>query len=136
INFITCHDGFTLDDLVSYDHKHNDANGEENRDGADDNNSWNCGAEGPTDNPEVCTLRARKKRAMLTTLQCSQGVAMLLAGDEMGHTQKGNNNAYCQDNDLTWLHWDMNERQKKLLEFTERVISLYHNQPVFHRRRF
>jgi isoamylase len=136
INFITCHDGFTLDDLVSYDHKHNEANGEENRDGADDNNSWNCGAEGPTDNQEIVALRARKKRAMLATLQCSQGVAMMLAGDEMGHTQKGNNNAYCQDNEITWLDWNLNDANRELLEFSRRLVRLYFSQPVLQRRRF
>ncbi len=136
INFITCHDGFTLEDLVSYDQKHNDANGEENRDGSDDNNSWNCGAEGPTDNPEIRELRARKKRAMLATLQCSQGVAMLLAGDEIGHTQRGNNNAYCQDNEITWLDWILNDDQRGLLEFAQQLVRLYFSQPVLRRRRF
>jgi glycogen operon protein len=136
INFITCHDGFTLEDLVSYDHKHNEANGEDNRDGSDDNNSWDCGAEGPTDNPEVLDLRARKKRAMLATLQCSQGVAMLLAGDEMGRTQRGNNNAYCQDNDTTWINWQLNHSQRELLDFTRSLVRLYFSQPVLQRRRF
>jgi isoamylase len=136
INFITCHDGFTLEDLVSYDHKHNEANGEDNRDGSDDNNSWNCGAEGPTDNAEVNDLRARKMRAMLATLQCSQGVAMLLAGDEIGRTQRGNNNAYCQDNDVTWTSWELNNSQRELLEFTRSLVRLYFSQPVLQRRRF
>jgi isoamylase len=136
INFVTCHDGFTLTDLVSYDHKHNEANGENNRDGADDNISWNCGAEGPTDNPEVLELRAKKQRSVLATLLLSQGVPMLLAGDEIGHSQRGNNNTYCQDNELTWLNWDLQADQQKLLEFTRRVIKLFHEQPVFHRRRF
>jgi isoamylase len=136
VNFITCHDGFTLEDLVSYDQKHNEANGEDGRDGADDNNSWNCGAEGPTDNAEVLALRSRKKRAMLTTLICSQGVAMMLAGDEIGHTQNGNNNAYCQDNALTWLNWDLNDEQRELLAFTQRLVTLYFSQPVLQRRRF
>ena len=136
VNFITCHDGFTLHDLVSYDHKHNEANGEDNRDGADDNVSWNCGVEGPTDEPGVIELREKKKRSFLTTLILSQGIPMLLAGDEMGRTQNGNNNAYCQDNELTWLHWDLDERQQKLLKFTQRVIRIFHEQPVFHRRRF
>ncbi len=136
INFITCHDGFTLNDLVSYDHKHNDANGEDNRDGADDNNSWNCGAEGATDNPEINTLRERKQRAMLATLICSQGVAMLLAGDEISHTQGGNNNAYCQDNEITWLNWNLNDMQRDMLCFTQRLITLYFSQPVLQRRRF
>ncbi len=136
INFITCHDGFTLEDLVSYNHKHNHANGEENRDGADHNISWNCGVEGPTNDPEILALRDRKKRSMLATLLLSQGVPMLLAGDELGHTQNGNNNTYCQDNELTWLHWDFNQRHHELLEFTRKVARLFHEQPVFHRRRF
>ena len=107
INFITCHDGFTLHDLVSYNEKHNEANGEDNRDGANDNNSWNCGAEGPTDDPAIIALRERQKRNLLATLLLSQGVPMLLAGDELGHTQHGNNNTYCQDNEITWLQWDL-----------------------------
>lgn len=136
INFITCHDGFTLEDLVSYDHKHNEANGEDNHDGSDDNNSWNCGAEGPTDNHEILELRMRKKRAMLATLICSQGVAMLLGGDEVGNTQQGNNNGYCQDNEITWLNWQLTEEQRDLLYFTRRLIKLYFSQPVLQRRRF
>ncbi len=105
VNFVTCHDGFTLADLVSYDHKHNEANGEDGRDGTDDNRSWNCGAEGPTDDPDVLALRARQQRNFLATLLLSQGVPMLLAGDELGRTQHGNNNGYCQDNELSWVHW-------------------------------
>ncbi|HEX3654403.1 MAG TPA: glycogen debranching protein GlgX [Pirellulales bacterium] len=136
INFVTCHDGFTLEDLVSYDQKHNEANGEENRDGTNDNLSWNCGVEGPTDDPKILELRDRKKRNFIATLLFSQGVPMLLAGDEMGHTQRGSNNAYCQDNEITWLNWNLDDRQKQLLEFTQRVIKVYHSQPVFHRRRF
>jgi isoamylase len=136
INFITCHDGFTLQDLVSYDQKHNEANGEDNHDGSDDNHSWNCGTEGPTDSPEVLNLRARKKRAMLATLQCSQGVAMMLAGDEMGHTQNGNNNAYCQDNEITWLRWELSDAQRELMDFSRRLVRLYFSQPVLQRRRF
>jgi glycogen operon protein len=136
VNFITCHDGFTLNDLVSYDHKHNEANGEENRDGANDNNSWNCGIEGPADDPKVVALREKKKRAFLATLIFSQGVPMLLAGDEIGHTQRGNNNAYCQDNELTWLSWNLDDREKRLLEFTRNLIAIYRDQPTFHRRRF
>jgi isoamylase len=136
INFITCHDGFTLEDLVSYDHKHNEANGEGNRDGADHNISWNCGAEGPTKNRQIRDLRDRKKRAMLATLVFSQGVPMLLAGDELGQTQDGNNNAYCQDNEITWLNWKLNKRQRGLLQFVGKVIDIYHDQPVFHRRKF
>ena len=105
VNLITVHDGFTLRDLVSYDDKHNEANGENNRDGTSDNESWNCGAEGPTDDPDILALRARQSRAMLTTLMLSFGVPMLLGGDEMGRTQQGNNNAYCQDNEITWFDW-------------------------------
>src|SRR5438132_936481 len=105
VNFVTCHDGFTLHDLVSYDHKHNEANGEDNRDGTDDNRSWNCGTEGHTDDKDVLALRARQKRSFLATLLLSQGVPMLLAGDEMGRTQRGNNNAYCQDNATSWFDW-------------------------------
>jgi glycogen operon protein len=136
INFVTCHDGFTLNDLVSYDHKHNEANGENNRDGADDNHSWNCGVEGPTDDPKIADLRERKKRNFLATLIFSEGVPMLLAGDEIGHTQKGNNNAYCQDNEITSLNWELDERKELLLRFTRRVMDLYHEEPVFQRRRF
>jgi isoamylase len=136
INFVTCHDGFTLNDLVSYDHKHNEVNGENNRDGADDNHSWNCGVEGPTDDPKIIELRERKKRNFLATLLLSEGVPMLLAGDELGHTQKGNNNTYCQDNELSWLNWELNDRQEQLLRFTRRVLDLFHEEPVFHRRRF
>jgi isoamylase len=136
INFVTCHDGFTLHDLVSYNHKHNEANGENNRDGADDNHSWNCGVEGPTDDPKVIALRERKKRCFLATLILSEGVPMLLAGDEIGHSQGGNNNAYCQDNEITWLKWELNDRQADLLQFTRRLLDLYHEEPVFQRRRF
>jgi isoamylase len=136
INFITCHDGFTLEDLVSYNDKHNEANGEENRDGSSSNDSWNCGAEGPTDDPAIRELRARQKRNFLATLMLSQGVRMLLAGDEIGHTQKGNNNAYCQDNEMTWLNWNLNDDQKQFLEFTKRVCRIWREHPVFQRRRF
>ncbi len=136
INFITCHDGFTLEDLVSYNDKHNEANGEENRDGSSNNDSWNCGVEGPTDNPVVLELRERQKRNFMATLMLSQGVSMLLAGDEIGHTQKGNNNAYCQDNELTWLNWELNDRQRKFLEFTKQVCQIWREHPVFQRRKF
>ncbi|OJW25028.1 MAG: glycogen debranching enzyme GlgX [Planctomycetales bacterium 71-10] len=136
INFITCHDGFTLNDLVSYNEKHNEANGEENRDGASNNDSWNCGAEGPTDDPEIVALRQRQMRNFMTTLMLSQGVPMLLAGDEIGHTQKGNNNTYCQDNELTWLDWNLGEDQKKILDFTRRVSQIFREHPVFQRRKF
>src|SRR5690606_14130673 len=116
--------------------KHNEANGEDNRDGADDNISWNCGVEGPTDDPDVVALRERKKRAFLATLFFSQGVPMLLAGDEIGHSQQGNNNGYCQDNELTWLNWNLSERQEALLDFVQQVTTIFFAQPVFHRRRF
>jgi len=136
VNFVTCHDGFTLADLVSYDFKHNEANGEENRDGADDNVSWNNGVEGPTDDQRILDLRERKIRCFLTTLMLSQGVPMLLSGDELGQSQQGNNNAYCQDNELTWLNWNLNERQSKLLEFVRALMRMRHEQPVFQRRRY
>jgi len=136
INFVTCHDGFTLQDLASYNHKHNEANGEGNRDGTDDNRSWNCGAEGPTDDPAVTDLRARQKRNFLVTLFLSQGVPMLLAGDEMGRTQGGNNNAYCQDNETSWLDWGLAGAEQDLLQFTETLAGLRRDHPVFRRRRF
>jgi len=136
INFVTAHDGFTLRDLVSYNEKHNEANLEDNRDGTDDNRSWNCGVEGPTDDPEVLALRARQQRNLLATLLLSQGVPMLLGGDEMGRTQGGNNNAYCQDNEISWFDWDLDAERELLLEFTRRVIALRRRHPVFHRRDF
>jgi isoamylase len=136
INFVTAHDGFTLNDLVSYNEKHNEANGEENRDGTDHNLSWNCGAEGPTDDPAVTALRQRQKRNFLTTLLLSQGVPMLLAGDEMGRTQQGNNNAYCQDNELSWHDWSLDGARKSLLNFTRRLIRLRKRHPAFRRRQF
>ena len=134
INFVTAHDGFTLQDMVSYNEKHNEANGEGGADGSDDNRSWNCGVEGPTDDPEVLELRARQKRNLLATLLLSQGVPMLLGGDEIGRTQGGNNNAYCQDNDTSWFHWD--QADEPLLEFTSRLVALRHQHPVFRRRRW
>jgi glycogen operon protein len=137
VNLITVHDGFTLRDLVSYNDKHNEANGEDNRDGTSDNNSWNCGAEGPTDDPEINALRARQSRAMLTTLMLSFGVPMLLGGDEMGRTQQGNNNAYCQDNEISWVDWAVRDPDDQdLLEFTRLLIKLRAEHPVFRRRRF
>jgi isoamylase len=136
INFITCHDGFNLQDLVAYNDKHNEANGESNNDGANDNNSWNCGAEGPTDDAAINTLRERQKRNLIATLLLSQGVPMLLAGDELSHTQKGNNNTYCQDNELTWLHWELNAEQKDFLNFVRRVAGIWQEHPIFQRRRF
>ncbi|TMR03481.1 glycogen debranching protein GlgX [Actinomadura soli] len=138
INFVTCHDGFTLDDLVSYDRKHNDANGEGGRDGTDDNRSWNCGREGPTGDRDVVALRERQKRNLLTTLFLSQGVPMLLHGDEIGRTQRGNNNAYCQDNELSWVDWTDRTlaEQGTLLDFVRRLSRLRTEHPVFRRRRF
>jgi glycogen operon protein len=136
INFVTCHDGFTLTDLVSYNRKHNDANGEDGADGTNDNRSWNCGAEGPTSDPAVRELRARQRLNFLATLLCSQGVPMLLAGDELGRTQRGNNNAYCQDNETSWVDWDMAGDETSLLEFARGVAELRRNHPVFRRRRF
>ena len=136
VNFITAHDGFTLRDLVSYDEKHNLANGEENRDGEQHNSSWNCGIEGDTDDVEILALRQRQQRNLLAMLMLSQGVPMLLAGDERNRTQQGNNNAYCQDNELSWLDWAADEAGQSLLEFTQRLIALRMAHPVLHRRRF
>ncbi len=136
INFITAHDGFTLRDLVSYNEKHNEANLEDNRDGTDDNRSWNCGVEGPTDDPEILALRERQQRNFLATLFLSQGVPMLLGGDEFGRTQDGNNNAWCQDNELSWLGWEHEPWQASLLAFTRRLIALRRDHPVFRRARF
>ena len=136
INFVTAHDGFTLNDLVSYNHKHNEANGEHNRDGHDHNLSYNFGVEGPTDRPDIVRARERQKRNFITTLLLSQGVPMICHGDEMGRTQHGNNNAYAQDNELSWLHWDPDERGRELLEFTRRVARLRREHPTFRRRRF
>ncbi|MGA8030738.1 MAG: glycogen debranching protein GlgX [Bryobacteraceae bacterium] len=136
INFITAHDGFTLNDLVSYNQKHNEANGEENNDGANENYSWNHGVEGPTDDPNIIALREREKRNFLTTLLLSQGVPMICGGDEIGRTQNGNNNAYAQDNETSWLDWNLDDRKKALLEFTAKVIALRREHPNFHRRKF
>jgi isoamylase len=148
VNFVTAHDGFTLADLVAYDHKHNEANGEDNRDGSDDNRSWNCGTEGPTDDPRIRALRDRQRRNFLVTLLLSQGVPMLVAGDEMGRTQQGNNNAYCQDNEISWVAWpdvaddagtadqERDEADESLLDFTRALIRLRAQHPVFRRRRY
>jgi isoamylase len=136
VNFVTCHDGFTLNDLVSYNGKHNEANREDNRDGTDDNRSWNCGAEGPVDDQDISELRERQRRNFLVTLFLSQGVPMLLAGDEMGRTQGGNNNAYCQDNDVSWLDWSLVSTEQELVEFTEMLAAMRRDHPVFRRRRF
>jgi glycogen operon protein len=132
INFVTCHDGFTLADLVSYNDKHNEANGEENRDGESFNRSWNCGVEGPTNDPEVIKLRRRQQRNLLATLLLSQGVPMLLAGDELGRSQRGNNNAYCQDNEISWIDWQSSDAE--LLDFTRKLTSLRNDHPVLRRR--
>lgn len=134
INFVTAHDGFTLEDLVSYNEKHNEANGEDNRDGENHNRSWNCGAEGPTDDPLVLELRKRQKRNFMATLILSQGVPMFVAGDEFGRTQMGNNNAYCQDNEISWLNWE--EADKEFLAFTQYVIKMAKDHPTFCRRRW
>ncbi|MGE5736323.1 MAG: glycogen debranching protein GlgX [Acidobacteriota bacterium] len=136
VNFVTAHDGFTLRDLVSYNEKHNEANGEDNRDGTNSNRSWNCGVEGPTDDPAINALRLQQSRNFVATLLLSQGVPMLLAGDEIGHTQLGNNNAYCQDNEISWLNWESTDQDRELLAFVQRMITLRKRHPVFHRRNF
>jgi glycogen operon protein len=132
INFVTAHDGFTLHDLVSYNEKHNEANGEDNRDGEEHNRSWNCGAEGDTDDPEIIALRKKQKRNFLTTLLLSQGVPMIVSGDELGRTQKGNNNAYCQDNEISWIDWA--NADQELIDFTSRLIHFRRKHPNFRRR--
>jgi isoamylase len=136
INFITAHDGFTLCDLVSYNNKHNEANGEDNRDGSDNNDSWNMGAEGPTDDPAVNEVRERQMRNFLATLMLSQGVPMLTMGDEIARSQMGNNNTYCQDSELSWMDWDLDERRRRLREFTCKIIRLRLEHPNLHRRKF
>jgi glycogen operon protein len=134
VNLLTVHDGFTLRDLVSYDGKHNEANGEDNRDGSSDNHSWNCGAEGPTDDRDINALRARQSRAMLSTLLLSLGLPLLLGGDEIGRTQGGNNNAYCQDNEISWFDWA--GADNALRDYTGRLLALRRDHPVFRRKRF
>jgi glycogen operon protein len=136
INFVTAHDGFTLHDLISYNSKHNEANGEGNQDGHNDNLSWNCGTEGPTDDPTILALRTQQQRNFLATVLLSQGVPMLLAGDERGRTQQGNNNAYCQDNELSWIDWTLDQSRRDLLAFTQQLIRLFHRHPVLRRRKF
>jgi isoamylase len=136
INFVTAHDGFTLQDLVSYNDKHNEANGEENRDGTDNNRSWNHGTEGATDDAMINALRRHQKRNLMATLLLSQGIPMILSGDELGHTQNGNNNAYCQDNDISWTDWNLNDEQKSFLDFVAQMVALRRRHPVFSRRRF
>ena len=136
INFVVAHDGFTLNDLVSYNQKHNEANGEDNRDGSNDNHSWNHGAEGPTDDKNIIELREREKRNILVTMFLSQGVPMLCMGDEISRTQGGNNNAYCQDNEISWMDWNLDERKKALLDFTSKLIAIRRDHPNLHRRKF
>ena len=136
INFISCHDGFTLYDLVSYNGKHNEANGEDNRDGCDNNFSWNCGAEGETDNAEILALRRRQAKNLISILLLSQGVPMLLSGDEVLHTQKGNNNAWCQDNELSWFDWSLVEKNRDMLRFVKELIALRRRHPNLNRREF
>jgi glycogen operon protein len=136
INFVTCHDGFTLADLVSYNEKHNEANGENNRDGESHNRSWNCGVEGPTEDPDILELRARQMRNVIGTLMISQGTPMISHGDEIGRTQGGNNNAYCQDSPVAWVDWSKLADNTELLEFTRKAVALRKKHPVFRRRRF
>jgi isoamylase len=136
VNFVTAHDGFTLNDLVSYEQKHNEANGEENRDGADDNSSWNCGIEGPTGDAQILELRERQKRNFWCSLLFAQGSPMISGGDELGRTQQGNNNAYCQDNELSWYHWDLDAPKAQFLEFAQRVIHYRKQHPNLHRYAF
>jgi glycogen operon protein len=136
VNFVTAHDGFTLQDLVCYNDKHNEANGEENRDGHNENISWNCGAEGRTDDLKILALRAGQQRNFLATLMLSQGVPMLLAGDEIGRSQQGNNNAYCQDNETSWVDWQLDRPRQDLLAFTRLLIDFRQIHPVLRRRKF
>jgi len=136
INFITCHDGFTLQDLVSYNEKHNEANGENNNDGESHNNSWNCGVEGPTDDPKIISLRYQQKRNLMALLLFSIGVPMLSGGDELGHSQNGNNNAYCQDNEISWYNWDLNEEDKNFLQYVKDVMTIRKTRLVIQRKQY
>lgn len=136
INFITSHDGFTLHDLVSYNHKHNEANGQKNSDGDNHNNSWNCGVEGPTNDPDIIKLRERQKKNLIATLMLSQGVAMIRSGDEFSQSQLGNNNAYCQDSNISWMNWKLSDQEVEFFEFVKRMIQLWREQPVLKRRHF
>ncbi|HEY1898817.1 MAG TPA: glycogen debranching protein GlgX [Steroidobacteraceae bacterium] len=136
VNFVTAHDGFTLNDLVSYNDKHNEANGEDNKDGTSNNRSWNCGAEGPTDDQEIIALRERQRRNMLATLLLSQGTPMFVAGDEFGRTQQGNNNAYCQDDEISWVNWELAAQGKPLIQFVQRLCALRAKYPILRRNRF
>ena len=136
VNFITAHDGFTLNDLVSYDYKHNQANGEDNRDGNDQNDSWNCGIEGPTDDPQIEALRQRQIRNLFTILLTSQGQPMFLMGDEVRHTQQGNNNAYCQDNEISWFDWNQAETHTDLLDFVRGLLNFRQNSELYRDQRY
>ena len=136
VNFITAHDGFTINDLVTYNEKHNEANGENNQDGSSDNESWNCGAEGPTDDPKINNLRERQIRNLLATLLLSQGTPMMVAGDEFGRTQGGNNNAYCQDSEISWVNWKLEDKGKSLIEFVQKVIGFRRKYPILRRNLF
>ena len=136
VNFLTAHDGFTLNDTVTYNEKHNEANGEDNKDGNSDNRSWNCGVEGPTDDEAINTLRARQIRNMMATLLLSQGTPMIVAGDEFGRTQGGNNNAYCQDSEISWLNWNLQDKGNALIRFTEKLTALRHRYPILRHSRF
>ena len=136
VNFITAHDGFTLDDLVSYNGKHNEANKEDNKDGTDDNISWNCGVEGPTQDPKINELRRRQARNFMTTLLVSQGVPMIVAGDEISRTQMGDNNGYCQDNEISWVDWNLDSAKKEMLDYTKKLIAMRKEHVVLRRRRF
>jgi glycogen operon protein len=136
VNFITAHDGFTLNDLVTYNEKHNEANGEDNKDGTSDNRSWNCGVEGPTDDKAINALRQRQIRNLLSTLLLSQGTPMMLAGDEFARTQQGNNNAYCQDNEISWVDWERADQHKSLIRFVQKLTRLRRQYPILHRSRF
>ncbi|PZP56652.1 MAG: glycogen debranching enzyme GlgX [Micavibrio aeruginosavorus] len=136
VNFITAHDGFTMNDIVTFEQRHNEENGENNKDGHSDNRSWNCGTEGPTDDPEINRLRERQIRNMMATLLLSQGTPMILAGDEFGRTQKGNNNAYCQDNEISWLDWELKDKGNSLIRFIQKLTAMRHNYPILHRSRF
>jgi glycogen operon protein len=133
INFVTAHDGFTLNDLFTYNEKHNEANGEDNQDGSSNNNSWNCGVEGPTDDPDIIALRQRQIRNVLATLLLAQGTPMVLAGDEFARTQGGNNNAYCQDNEISWVNWDLLVKNEQLVAFTRRLTRMRHKYPILRR---
>jgi glycogen operon protein len=136
VNLVTAHDGFTVNDLVTYNEKHNEANGEDNKDGSSDNRSWNCGAEGPTDDPEINALRTRQIRNILGTLLLAPGTPMLVAGDEFGRTQNGNNNAYCQDNEISWFNWELKEKGRSLIRFVQQLTALRHRYPILRRSRF